>query len=78
MDASGTMWPRDSLRDLVSTTCRLVLNTPRCLPDGKTLWPSDHYGVAAEIELFPVRAAAGEARRTRTTAGFPQALARLR
>ena len=56
----------------------LVLNTPRNLPDGNTLWPSDHYGVAAEIELFPVRAATGEARRTRTTTVFPQPLARLR
>lgn len=30
---------------------RVVLNTPRLLPDGRTLWPSDHYGVLTEIEI---------------------------
>jgi len=33
---------------------RLVLNAPRSLPGGKTLWPSDHYGVVAELAVFPV------------------------
>jgi exonuclease III len=32
---------------------RLVLNTPRRLQDGKLLWPSDHYGVLTEVEVFP-------------------------
>jgi endonuclease/exonuclease/phosphatase family metal-dependent hydrolase len=32
---------------------RVVLNTPHA-PDGNTtLWPSDHYGVLAELEVFP-------------------------
>jgi endonuclease/exonuclease/phosphatase family metal-dependent hydrolase len=32
---------------------RLVVNAPGRLPDGRPLWPSDHYGVLAEIELGP-------------------------
>lgn len=32
---------------------RVVLDAPRQLGDGKVLWPSDHYGVLAELELFP-------------------------
>jgi endonuclease/exonuclease/phosphatase family metal-dependent hydrolase len=31
---------------------RLVLNAPRRLPDGGALWPSDHYGVLAEVKLL--------------------------
>jgi endonuclease/exonuclease/phosphatase family metal-dependent hydrolase len=34
---------------------RVVLNTPDRRPDGRTLWPSDHYGVLAEIDLSPSR-----------------------
>ncbi len=34
---------------------RLVLDQPEHLPDGTTLWPSDHYGVLAEIDIHPVR-----------------------
>jgi hypothetical protein len=30
---------------------RLVLNLPDRLPDGTALWPSDHYGVLAELDL---------------------------
>jgi endonuclease/exonuclease/phosphatase family metal-dependent hydrolase len=30
---------------------RVVLDTPRRLADGSTLWPSDHYGVLAELTL---------------------------
>jgi len=30
---------------------QLILNTPRRFPDGRCLWPSDHYGVLAEIAL---------------------------
>jgi endonuclease/exonuclease/phosphatase family metal-dependent hydrolase len=32
---------------------RVVLDTARREPDGTTLWPSDHYGVLAEVELAP-------------------------
>lgn len=32
---------------------QLVLNTPRRFPDGRFLWPSDHYGLLAEVEVFP-------------------------
>jgi endonuclease/exonuclease/phosphatase family metal-dependent hydrolase len=32
---------------------RVVLDAPRQLPDGMVLWPSDHYGVLAEVEVFP-------------------------
>ena len=32
---------------------RVVLNTPQRLPDGQTLWPSDHYGVLTEVEVLP-------------------------
>jgi endonuclease/exonuclease/phosphatase family metal-dependent hydrolase len=32
---------------------RVVVDTPRRLADGTVLWPSDHYGVLAEIEVFP-------------------------
>lgn len=31
---------------------RVILNTPHHLPDGRTLWPSDHYGVLSEVEVF--------------------------
>ena len=31
---------------------RVVLNAPRDMPDGTALWPSDHYGVLAELEVF--------------------------
>jgi endonuclease/exonuclease/phosphatase family metal-dependent hydrolase len=33
---------------------RVVLNSPRRLPDGRMLWPSDHYAVLSEIELAPL------------------------
>jgi endonuclease/exonuclease/phosphatase family metal-dependent hydrolase len=32
---------------------RVVLNTPRPLGNGQVLWPSDHYGVLAELDVFP-------------------------
>jgi endonuclease/exonuclease/phosphatase family metal-dependent hydrolase len=32
---------------------RVVINTPRRLSDGRTLWPSDHYGVYGELALVP-------------------------
>ncbi len=33
---------------------RVVLNAPRLLSDGRTLWPSDHHAVLSEIELSPL------------------------
>ena len=43
------------LRGLESMTgmqsSRVVLDRPGQLPDGVPLWPSDHYGVFAEIEI---------------------------
>jgi endonuclease/exonuclease/phosphatase family metal-dependent hydrolase len=33
---------------------RVVLNTPGRRQDGAVLWPSDHYGVLAEVRLRPV------------------------
>jgi endonuclease/exonuclease/phosphatase family metal-dependent hydrolase len=38
---------------------RLVLDTPRRLANGKTLWLSDHYGVMAELEIAPLDSRAG-------------------
>jgi endonuclease/exonuclease/phosphatase family metal-dependent hydrolase len=34
---------------------RVVLNTPGRLADGSVLWPSDHYGVLADLELLERR-----------------------
>jgi len=36
---------------------RIVLDRPGQLPDGSALWPSDHYGVLAELEILPVNRA---------------------
>jgi endonuclease/exonuclease/phosphatase family metal-dependent hydrolase len=33
---------------------RVVLDEPRRWPDGRTLWPSDHHGVVADLALVPV------------------------
>jgi hypothetical protein len=30
---------------------RVVLDSPGALPDGRPLWPSDHYGVLADLAL---------------------------
>jgi endonuclease/exonuclease/phosphatase family metal-dependent hydrolase len=32
---------------------RVVLNRPGRLENGAVVWPSDHYGVLADVELFP-------------------------
>jgi endonuclease/exonuclease/phosphatase family metal-dependent hydrolase len=32
---------------------RVVIDTPGRLPDGSPLWPSDHYGVLADLAVFP-------------------------
>ena len=34
---------------------RIVLDEPERGTDGATLWPSDHYGVLADLELAPVQ-----------------------
>jgi len=31
---------------------QVILNTSWQLPDGRSLWPSDHYGVLAEVDVF--------------------------
>ena len=41
----------------VACASRLVLDRPRRLADGRTLWPSDHYGVLAELRLFGIKCA---------------------
>jgi endonuclease/exonuclease/phosphatase family metal-dependent hydrolase len=32
---------------------RVVIDAPGRLPDGTVLWPSDHYGVLADLAVFP-------------------------
>ena len=32
---------------------RVVVDAPSRLPDGTSLWPSDHYGVLADLAVFP-------------------------
>jgi endonuclease/exonuclease/phosphatase family metal-dependent hydrolase len=32
---------------------RVVVDAPSRLPDGTPLWPSDHYGVLADLAVFP-------------------------
>ena len=41
----------DSRRPIVLRSSRLVLDRPAHLPDESVLWPSDHRGVWAEVEL---------------------------
>jgi hypothetical protein len=36
---------------------RVVLDKPERRRDGSTLWPSDHYGVLADVELGAATAA---------------------
>jgi endonuclease/exonuclease/phosphatase family metal-dependent hydrolase len=36
----------------IAVSSRVVLDTPRPRPDGAMLWPSDHYGVFAEVDLL--------------------------
>jgi endonuclease/exonuclease/phosphatase family metal-dependent hydrolase len=36
---------------------RIVLDRPGHLPDGSPLWPSDHYGVLAELDILPLNRA---------------------
>ena len=32
---------------------RVVLDVPGARPDGRVLWPSDHYGVLADLAVLP-------------------------
>lgn len=41
----------------VACASRVVLDQPRHLANGRTLWPSDHYGVLAELRLFGIKCA---------------------
>lgn len=41
----------------VACASRVMLDQPRRLSDGRTLWPSDHYGVLAELRLFGIKCA---------------------
>jgi endonuclease/exonuclease/phosphatase family metal-dependent hydrolase len=41
----------------VAVTSRVVVDSPVRLPDGGWLWPSDHYGVLADLAVFPPSAA---------------------
>ena len=43
-------------REATAVSARLVLNRPGTREDGATLWPSDHYGVFAEVALRPASA----------------------
>ena len=43
-------------REAIAVSARLVLNTPGTRDDGGALWPSDHYGVFAEVALRPASA----------------------
>jgi endonuclease/exonuclease/phosphatase family metal-dependent hydrolase len=40
---------REAAASIVSS--RIVLNSPQRLSDGRSLWPSDHYAVLAEVEI---------------------------
>jgi endonuclease/exonuclease/phosphatase family metal-dependent hydrolase len=40
---------------------RVVVDAPGRLPDGSALWPSDHYGVLADLAVFSRPAATGTA-----------------
>ena len=41
---------------------RIVLDRPGSLPDGAALWPSDHYGVFAEVDIVPLNGSHAAAR----------------
>jgi endonuclease/exonuclease/phosphatase family metal-dependent hydrolase len=46
---------RESTATVLSS--RIVLDRPGQLPDGSPLWPSDHYGVLAELDILPLNRA---------------------
>ena len=39
----------------VACRSRVILDRPRRDPDGRTVWPSDHYGVLADVRVFGIR-----------------------
>ncbi|WP_172834372.1 endonuclease/exonuclease/phosphatase family protein [Nitrospira japonica] len=43
-----------SASSAVVRSSRVILDRPGRLPDGRALWPSDHYGVLAEIDIQPL------------------------
>ena len=47
------------LQDAGGSVCgsRVIADTPRREPDGRTLWPSDHYGVLADLGVFGIKCA---------------------
>jgi endonuclease/exonuclease/phosphatase family metal-dependent hydrolase len=42
---------------------RVVVDEPGLLPDGNPIWPSDHYGVLADLAVFPPAATTAATRR---------------
>ena len=47
------LFVRPAIRPLVQVrSSRVVLNTPEPLSDGRSLWPSDHYGVLTEFDVL--------------------------
>jgi endonuclease/exonuclease/phosphatase family metal-dependent hydrolase len=50
---------------------RVVLDTPGRLDDGTLLWPSDHYGVLAELDVFGAPPAAVTGQLEAAPAGAP-------
>jgi endonuclease/exonuclease/phosphatase family metal-dependent hydrolase len=56
---------------------RVVIDTPVQLPSGRALWPSDHYGVLADLVLFPPSTAVGghDGAHVVATSGPPRAKA---
>ena len=47
------------LQDAGRSVCgsRVIADTPRRYPDGRTLWASDHYGVLADLDVFGIKCA---------------------
>ena len=43
---------------------RIVVDAPGRLPDGSAIWPSDHYGVLADLAVFPPGPGVASQRRT--------------
>jgi endonuclease/exonuclease/phosphatase family metal-dependent hydrolase len=41
----------------VACASRVILDRPRRLADGRTLWASDHYGVLADLRVFGIKCA---------------------
>ena len=82
---SGSRSPRPSAGPFAgSTTCssfpgrafpgavmdsRVVVDAPGRLPDGTPLWPSDHYGVLADLTVFPPSTTGHGAARASEAAG---------